>query len=97
MTIKTFMPNGADTATLAVTTTTARVAIDQYSSNVRVVNDGANTAFIAFGDVTVASTTSRMPIRSGATEVFTKGAYGFVAALTATGTTNLYFTSGEGL
>lgn len=97
MTIKTFAPNGSDTATLAAGTTAARVAIDPNSSQVRVVNDGAGTAFIAFGDVTVTATTSRLPVRSGATEVFTKGAAGYVSAITVSGTANLYFTSGEGL
>ncbi|MFC3469191.1 hypothetical protein ACFOHT_04865 [Massilia oculi] len=97
MTLKTFAPSGADTVTLAATTTSARVQIDPNSSVVRVVNDGTATAFLHFGDVTVASNAAKMPIKAGATETFTTGTASHVAAVTASGTTNLYFTNGEGL
>ena len=97
MTIKTFMPSGADTVALAATTASARVALDPNSRVVRVVNDGTATAFIHFGDATVASNTAKMPIKAGATETFTTGTASAVAAVTASGTTNLYFTNGEGL
>ena len=97
MTLKTFMPSGADTVLLAAGVASARVQLDPTSAAVRVVNDGAATAFIQFGDSTVASTTTKMPIKAGATETFTKGSSTHVAAITASGTTNLYFTNGEGL
>lgn len=98
MTIKTFMPNGSDSATLVATTTSASVQLDVFSQAVRVVNPaGGAMAFIAFGDVTVTATTARMPIQPGATETFTIGANGYVAAITASGTATLYFTNGEGL
>jgi hypothetical protein len=97
MTIKTFAPSGADTVLLAATTASARVALDPNSSAVRVVNDGAATAFLQFGDANVTANTSKMPIKAGATETFTTGTSAAVAAVTASGTTNLYFTNGEGL
>jgi hypothetical protein len=97
MTLKTFMPSGADTVLLAVTTASARAQLDPNSSAVRVVNDGAATAFLHFGGDTVASNTAKMPIKAGATETFTTGTAGYVAAVTTSGTTNLYFTNGEGL
>ena len=98
MTLKKFMPaGGGDTVTLAAATTSARAALDPTSNAVRVVNDGTVTAFISFGDSNVAATASKMPIKAGATEVFTKGNATHVAALVATGTANLYFTSGEGI
>jgi len=97
MTLKTFMPSGADTVLLAVTTASARAQLDPHSSVVRVINDGASTAFLHFGDATVTANTAKMPIKAGATETFTTGAASHVAAVTASGTTNLYFTNGEGL
>lgn len=96
MTLKKFMPGG-DTALLAAGTTSGRVALDPNSNAVRVVNDGTVTAFLQFGDVMAAATVTKMPIKAGTTEVFTKGAATHVAAITASGTANLYFTSGEGL
>lgn len=97
MTIKTFMPSGADTVLLAAGTTSARAQLDVNSRAVRVVNDGAVTAFIHFGDGNVTANTAKMPIKAGATETFTTGTATNVAAVTASGTTNLYFTNGEGL
>lgn len=98
MNIKPFAPNGADTATIAATGTSARVALDPTSNAVRVVNDGSTTAFIQFGDVNVVATTAKMPIRPGGSHAFTKGAAAYVAAICAgAGTTTLYFTSGEGM
>lgn len=97
MTIKTFMPTQEDTDSLLAATTSARVALDPLSSAVRVVNDGAATAFIQFGDVTVVATLAKMPIRAGATETFTKGSAGYMAAIVASGTSQLYVTAGEGL
>jgi hypothetical protein len=95
--IKTFMPSGDDSDTLAVTTASSRAQLDPLSSAVRVVNAGAAMAFIQFGDVNVLSTTAKMPINAGATETFTKGSAGYVAAICASGTTTLYVTCGEGL
>lgn len=95
--IRTFAPTQEDTDLLACSTTSARAQLDPYSSTVRVVNDGAATAFIQFGDVTVTATVSKMPIKAGATETFTKGIAGYVAGICASGTTTLYITAGEGL
>lgn len=95
--LKTFMPNGQDTATIAATIASARVALDPYSNAVRIINKGAEDAFIQFGDENVTATTAKMPITSGATETFTKGSATHMAAVTASGTAILYVTSGEGM
>lgn len=95
--IKTFAPTPDDSDLLAAGVASARVQLDKFSNTVRVVNDGTVTAFIQFGDVTVVATLAKMPIRGGATETFTKGSLEYVAAITASGTTNLYITCGEGL
>jgi hypothetical protein len=97
MTLKAFAPSGDDSDTLAVTTASARAQLDPNSNAVRVVNDGTATAFIQFGDANVVATTAKMPIRPGASETFTKGSAGYVAAICASGSTTLYVTCGEGL
>lgn len=98
MTMKTFMPKGDDTVTIAATVASANVALDQFSNAVRVVNAGTAMAFIHFGSgVGTAATLTKMPVASGATETFTKGTSNYVAAITASGTATLYFTNGEGL
>lgn len=95
---KTFMPTDADTVSIAATITSARVALDQYSSVVRVQNKGPGEVFIQFGSGTVVSTTAKMGIASGATETFTKGAATHVAAVCAgADTATVRFTNGEGL
>lgn len=43
-------------STLAVTATTARVALGSVGDTVIVYNDGGNNAFIAFGDATITAT-----------------------------------------
>lgn len=98
MAIKTFAPNGANTAQLSASATSSSVALDQFSAAVRVLNAGPDLAYLQFGDSTVTSSNSRMPIPVGTTELFTKGAQTHVAAICdATKTATLYFTSGEGI
>ena len=43
-------------STLAVTSTTARVALGNGGDTVLIFNDGGATAFVAFGDATVTAT-----------------------------------------
>lgn len=98
MTIKTFAPNGQNTVQLAATSASASVAIDPYSSVVRVLNTGPNLAYIRFGQAGDAATLSRLPLPVGAAELFTKGAAPYVAAICDAGNTaTLFFTAGEGI
>lgn len=97
MHIKTFMPS-ALTVKIAATTASNSIALDTLGNTVRVVNAGASLAFIHFSkDPAYAATNGNMPIAAGATETFTKGAASYVAAIAASGTTDIYFTVGEGL
>lgn len=92
------MPSGADSVQLSASATSSNVAIDANSAVVRVVNFGPNTAYIQFGNAGVVSTAAKMPIPSGATELFTKGQLANVAAICDTGNTALLsFTPGEGI
>lgn len=95
--IKTFMPNGQVSVSATATITSARLALDQYSNAVRLRQAGTAEVYIQFGDSTVTATTSHMPVGSGSTELFSKGAATHVAFITAAGTASLTFTSGEGI
>jgi hypothetical protein len=98
MKTKTFAPSGADTVQLAATAASASVSLDPNSSVVRVFNAGPNIAYLQFGGTGVTSTTAKMPIAAGNTELFTKGVQAKVAAICDTGNTaTLFFTAGEGL
>ena len=101
-----FVPVPAGTKNLAVTTTTARVAITALSGvgrmQARIYNAGSVPVFVEVGDVTVvAVVASGMPIAPGATELITvpdaAGVARYVAGITASGTATLYITPGEGL
>lgn len=86
-------------STLAVTTSSARVAITRKGSEqVLIYAPAANAAaFIVFGDDTVVATTAGVAIPPGFNKVFTvpEGAT-HVAAITGASTATLYFTCGDG-
>jgi hypothetical protein len=94
----------APTVTRAVTTTSARVALTAPGSvgeyQVRLVNAGSYTTFIAFGDASVAATVAAgLPMLANTCEVFTVTAdVGYVAAINDSGASgvNLYITTGLG-
>ena len=98
--VNAFYPNGS-TVNLTASTSSGRVAVTGpgTGANVRVYNSGTDTAFIAFGDSTVtASTTTGMPIPGGAVEMFTLPQnITNIAAITASGSPVLYFTTGQGI
>lgn len=87
------------TSLLAVTSSTGRVAFaTPRGSQVRIVSAvGGQACFVKFGDVTVTAAVTDMPILPGAIEVFTiPPGSTYVAAITASSTATLYFTSGDG-
>jgi hypothetical protein len=98
-----FSPTGA-TVNLAVTSTTGNVAMtimggmtQQGSRSIRVYNSGAVDVFIAIGSSAITATTSSLPIPAGAVEVFETGPSAtHIAAITASSTATVYFTSGRG-
>lgn len=96
--------SGANTVRIAVTTTTGNIALPAQSSSsvVRIFNAGSAVAYIAFGGSGVAATVpvaggaaGSMPVGSGITEIQVPGAT-HIAAITASGTADLYATIGEG-
>lgn len=99
-----FAPDKAgSTVNLSVTTTSAAVQFDNISGNglknpnVRLFNGGAATVFVNWGGAAVtASATTGFPLAAGASVVLHLGGASYVAAVTASGTSTLYATPGEG-
>lgn len=92
-----FRPEG--TASLAVTNATGRVAMDGGGPMAALVtNTGATIAYIKFGDATVNAAITDMPILSLTSQVFTPPVNAtHMAGITASSTTTLTVTSGNGL
>jgi len=93
-------------STLAATTTSDRVALQGVGSVVRVNNVGTVEAFIAFGDSTITATAGGAATKAsdgsgsvgaGATELFSVPlTITYAAGVTASGTTTLRLSRGEG-
>jgi hypothetical protein len=97
-----FRPRGA-TVKLAATTTSAQATLSTQRDataagfdTVRVYNASGATAFIEFGtDPTAVSTGASMPVLAGSIETFgVSGGVTKAAAILASGTGDIYFTSG---
>lgn len=107
--VQSFQPTMGNTVSLSASSVSSRVLLGGQPSpagqrfQVRIYNGGPDTAFIRFGDSTVTAATMDVPVPSGAIEVMsltvpdnvTTGAY--MAAITASGTATLYFTTGVGI
>lgn len=91
-----FNPTGE--AALAVTNASARVVMGSAGPTALVINTGANTAYVKFGNSSVVSdTTSGYPVPSGWGIAFDIGTSNFIAAITSSSTTNLTITTGTGI
>lgn len=93
---------GSKTVSINVGAASANVLVTNADGGeqIRVMNNGSATVWIAFGtDNTVAATLAgSMPVGSGSWEVFSRGGGPVWAAAIAAGATgNVYFTPGEGL
>lgn len=94
-TVSGFAP-GAAYATLAVTTSSARVAMPS-GTTVVVYNTGAVAAYAKLGNTSVTAATSNDVIPAGGCSAFTVGANVDLAAITASGSTSLNLSGGTGL
>lgn len=94
-----FTPGGT-TSTIAVTTSSARVALTRgMSQQVQVtVVAGGSIAFVAFGNSTVsAAVATSVPVLPGTYRIFSVAPdVTHVAAITSTSTATLYATPGNG-
>ena len=100
---KAFSPTGA-TVTLSATNTTASSAIGSGSANAtRVIRisapaTNAQIVFVEFGNSAITATTASMPILPGTIEVFHVGEFAtHVAHITASSTSTVYGTPGDGI
>lgn len=100
--IEPFVPGS--TVSLAVTTTSARVALPNamglVKQQVRVYNAGSALAFVRFDDVNGVALTTDMPIPPDMVEVLTltpTQSARYLCAITASGTATLYATPGAGV
>lgn len=93
---------GSTTVNIDVGAASARVALTSSRGKVqvRVMNNGSATAWIAFGDSTVTvALASGMPVGPGQTAGFTLPDSGplYAAAIAAGSTGKIYFTPGSGI
>lgn len=96
MSLKSFAPVVDGTRPLVLTTASNSVVIDKFSNEVRIFNSGTVTAIVRFGVGTTTALVTDMQIPAGAVEIFTIGSSDTVAGITASGTTTLSITPGEG-
>lgn len=95
-----FNPTGQAALTAGVTST--RVALPSNGKTAVIRNNGAVTAFLAFGNVTVAATVNAYPLPAGTSisynmfPVTQPAAYTYVAAITASSSAVLSITTGSG-
>lgn len=83
---------------LSVTTTSASAALIGIGAHIRVVNAGTTPCYVALHDGSgSASTATGMLMLGNTVEVFSRGDRTHIAAITASGTTTLNVTTGEGL
>lgn len=89
----------AHTVTLNVSSTTSSIAAQpaRERRHARLYNGGTVTVFIEIGDSSVvASTATGMPLPAGAVEIIGIGETN-IAAVTASGSSVLYITPGQGV
>ena len=96
-----FCPNPGGTTTLAVSSTSASVALPSGAGSVAVTNlTGSAVCFVRFGasglTASVPGNAGDYPILPGATQVLDAGNATYLAAITASGTATLYITAGAG-
>lgn len=89
-----FNPTG--NTTLAVTSSTGRVAFPSADTSVILQNLGNATCYVKFGTSSVNAATTDTPIQPGQALGFSTGGAADVAAITASSTTTLGITTGTG-
>jgi len=100
-----FRSSPAKTVNIDVSSSSQAVKIwenDGETKQVRIMNNGTATVWVAFGPSTVAATTtSGMPVGPGVIEVLTvssnQAAPLYAAAIAAGSTGKIYFTPGTGI
>ncbi len=97
MNVSPFTPGG--TVSLAVTATTGSVALSAAGSSVEVQNTGLTICFVKLGASAVTAAVTDYPVPAGQSKVIGRNPNTdtYIAAITSSGTTTLYATTGEGV
>ncbi len=82
--------------TIAVTNSSGRVQLGGNGQAVLITNTGTVNVFLGFGDVTVVATTSGHSLAAGQCIVFNAPPSSYVAAITASSTSTIQITQGNG-
>jgi hypothetical protein len=88
-------PSGA--ASLAVTSSTGRVALPNAEASALVCNAGSVTVYYKLGTVAVTAATTDYPLLAGYCNGISVGVNTHIAAITSSGTSTLVLTQGTGL
>lgn len=109
MGIMAFTPMGNTVALIAASTPPTPVqALSSTlgATQYRIINDGTVTVFLGFGDTAssatantaiVTTTGKSFPLLAGTDEILTFNANQYFTAITASGTSNVYVTPGDGM
>lgn len=90
-----FVPTG--NATLAVSNVSARVALPSAGPTALITNTGNVPVYVKFGDVTVTAATTDTPIPAQQSIALNIGSNTYIAAITASGTSNITVSTGTGI
>jgi hypothetical protein len=94
--VSNFSPNLGNGQAIAASITSASVAVEPTHPEVYIFNDGAVTAFVRWGVGAQTATSADYPIPANAVRVLYKHNADTVAALTASGTSNVRVITGFG-
>lgn len=86
----------APSQTISVTNSSSRVTLVSGGTTVKIQNVGTTEAFIAFGSATIVATTSNDSVPAGSCAVYNVAPSQSVAAITASSTTTLRVSQGNG-
>jgi len=82
---------------ISATNSSSSASLNANNNIVLLQNDGGVTVFFKFGLGSATATTSDTPLLANAIATFSKGVNDTIAAITASGTTTLRITNGEGM
>lgn len=92
-----FAPHYGSTQTVTPAAASASVTLSMQDAQVRILNTGANIAFIRVGSGSVTATAADFPIAPGQAATITKGVNSDVMAHISAAGTTLIITTGNGL
>lgn len=92
-----FAPHYGTTQTLTAAAASASATVTRQDAQIRILNTGANIAFIRAGAGAITATASDFPIAPGQAATITKGVTADTLAYISDAGTTLVITTGNGL